>query len=140
MEGKINHEAHEEHEGISASVESVGREVVDAGLKVHRNLGPCLLESAYEHCLAHELGVRGLSVRRQVVLPIAYDGAILDAGYLLDMLIEEAVIIEVKAMEALTRLSEAQLLTYLKMSRLRLGYLMNFNVRLFRDGLKRLVL
>ena len=105
---------------------------------MHRALGPGLLESAYEHCLAHELATRGLPVRRQVGLPIDYDGARLDAGYRLDLLVAEAVIVEVKAVEALSRLHEAQMLTYLRLSGLRLGYLMNFNAVQLRQGLRRL--
>lgn len=112
---------------------------MDAGLKVHRTLGPGLLESVYEHCLAQELGQRGVALRRQVPLPVVYEGTRLDAGYRIDILVAEAIIVEVKAVEQSTRLYEAQLLTYLKLSGLRLGLLMNFNVELFRDGLKRLV-
>lgn len=109
-------------------------------LKVHRALGPGLLESAYEHCLAHELGKRGLVVRRQVMLPLSYDGLSLDAGYRLDLLVEEAIVVEVKAVEALTRLHEAQVLTYLRLSKRRLGLLINFNVELFKHGVRRFAL
>ncbi len=98
-----------------------------------------MLESAYEHCLAHELNLRGLAVRRQVVLPINYDGLLLDAGYRLDLLVEDSIVVEIKAVDLLTRLHEAQVLTYLKLSKRRLGFLMNFNVMLFKQGLKRLV-
>jgi GxxExxY protein len=136
----LDHKAHEGHEGLPAAVEALGRSVIDAGLKVHRTLGPGLLESAYEHCLAHELHRRGVSLRRQVPLPIVYEGSTLDAGYRLDLLVEDAVVIEVKAVDALTRLHEAQVLTYLKLSGHRLGFLMNFNVDLFKQGLRRLVL
>jgi GxxExxY protein len=111
--------------------------VVDAGLKVHRALGPGLLESAYEHCLAHELAARGIAAKRQVVLPIIYDGTVIDAGYRLDLLVEDTVIVEVKSVEALTRLHEAQILTYLRLAKRRLGLLMNFNVDLFKQGLRR---
>lgn len=113
--------------------------MVDAGLKVHKALGPGLLESAYEHCLAFELQRRGLIVRRQVTLPIVYDGEHIDAGYRLDLVLDESIILEVKAVDALTRVHEAQLLTYLKLSRMRLGFLMNFNVTLFKQGLRRLM-
>jgi GxxExxY protein len=136
----MNHEAHKEHQGLEPKLEAIGREVVDAALQVHRALGPGLLESAYEHCLEYELNKRGLTVRRQVALPITYDGQILDAGYRMDLLVEEAVIIEVKAAEALSRLFEAQVITYLKLSNRRLAYLINFNVPLLRQGLRRLVL
>jgi hypothetical protein len=113
----VNHEEHKGHEAIPAAVERAAQAVVDAGLKVHKALGPGLLESAYEHCLVHELSGRGFSLRRQAALPIQYDGVTLDA---------------------LTPLH--QLLTYLKLSGCRLGFLMNFNVPLFRQGLKRAVL
>ena len=114
--------------------------IVDAGLKVHRTLGPGLLESAYEHCLAHELKARGLSIGRQVALPITYEGETLDVGYRLDLLVNDLVVVEVKAVEALLKLHEAQMLTYLRLSGRRLGYLINFNVQLFRNGVRRLVL
>jgi GxxExxY protein len=113
---------------------------VDAGLKVHRALGPGLLESAYEHCLDHELCSRGLPVARQVPLPISYEGLRLDAGYRLDLVVASTIIVEVKAVEALSRLHEAQLVTYLKLSGLKVGFLMNFNVPLFKEGVRRLAL
>jgi GxxExxY protein len=115
------HEGHKDHEGLRAGLESVAGTVVDAGLKVHRVLGPGLLESAYEQCLAHELQIRGIPVRRQVALPVVYEGLRLDAGYRLDILVEDKIVIEVKAVEALTRLHEAQVLTYLKLPGCRLG-------------------
>jgi GxxExxY protein len=129
----LNHEAHEDHEGI----ETLAREIVDSGLKVHKALGPGLLESAYEHCLAYELHARGIGLHRQVALPIIYEDTKLDAGYRLDILVENAVIIEIKAVDALTRVHEAQLLTYLKLSGYRLGFLINFNTPLFKHGLRR---
>jgi len=115
-------------------------EIVDAGLKVHRALGPSLLESAYERCLAYEFEMRGIPARRQVGLPIVYEGARLDEGYRLDLVVGSAVIIEIKAVGELTRLHEAQILTYLKLSGYRLGFLMNFNVALFKHGLRRMAL
>jgi GxxExxY protein len=135
----LNHKEHKGHEGLGAELETLARTVVDAGLKVHKALGPGLLESAYEHCLAHELHTRGLSLDRQVALPIVYDGLKLDAGYRLDLLVEDKIIVEIKAVEALTRLHEAQVLTYLNLSARRLAFLMNFNVLLFKQGLRRLV-
>ncbi|HEY8573833.1 GxxExxY protein [Phenylobacterium sp.] len=137
-----DHEGHEDHEvglRLPPEIEKVGREVVDASIKVHRALGPGLLESAYEHCLAHELAGRGLVVRRQVGLPIEYEGLRLDAGYRLDLVVADAVIVEVKAVEAISRLYEAQLLTYLRLSGLRLGFLLNFNAVQLRQGLRRFV-
>lgn len=124
---------------LPPGIEAVGREVVGSAIKVHRALGPGLLESAYEHCLAHELSGRGLTVRRQVGLPIEYEGLRLDAGYRLDLVVADAVIVEVKAAEAISRLYEAQLLTYLKLSGLRLGYLLNFNAVQLKQGLRRFV-
>jgi GxxExxY protein len=133
------HEGHKGHEGIAPRLEAAGREIVDAAFKVHTALGPGLLESVYEPCLAHELTKRGLSVERQVALPVIYDGLILDAGYRIDLLVQDAIVIEVKATESFSRLYEAQVLTYLKLSGHRLGYLINFNVPHLRDGLRRLV-
>src|ERR1700733_7127589 len=119
----MNHQEHQEHQEISAEVDQVARSIVDAGLKVHRALGPGLLESAYEHCLAYELAQRGIEVRRQVALPVVYEGTRLDAGYRVDILVANAIVVEVKAVEQSTRLFEAQLLTYLKLSGLQLGLL-----------------
>jgi GxxExxY protein len=121
-------------------LEDLARCVVDAGLAVHRELGPGLLESAYEHCLAHELETRSVSTRRQVPLPLTYKGVTLDAGYRIDLLVEEMLIVEIKAVEALTRLHEAQIITYLKLSKRRLGFLMNFNAPLFKEGVRRFAL
>jgi GxxExxY protein len=133
-------EGSEGHEGLSLELERLGRAVVDAGLKVHRTLGPGLLESVYEHCLARELELRGVAARRQVALPITYEGVTLEVGYRLDLVVGDAVIVEIKAVEMLTRLHEAQVLTYLRLSNKRLAFLMNFNVTLFKNGLKRIVL
>jgi GxxExxY protein len=135
----VDRQARQERQEPSADADAVARTVVDAGLKVHRGLGPGLLESAYEACLVQELHLRGLRVRRQVPLPVEYEGLRLDGGYRLDLLVEDIVIVEVKAVETLLRLHEAQLITYLKLSGLRLGLLLNFNVALFRDGARRLV-
>ena len=129
-----------DHLPIDANIEGVGREIIDCGLRVHQTLGPGLLESAYETCLAYEFTCRGLNVRRQVALPIIYDGITLDAGYRIDILVEDAVIVEIKAIDLLQPIHQAQLLTYLKLSGRRLGYLMNFNVALFKQGIKRIVL
>ena len=120
---------------ISPETEAIGRSVIDAGLRVHSVLGAGLLESAYEHCLAQELARRSIAIQRQMVLPIRYENITLDAGYRIDLLAGAMVLIEVKSVNALTLIHQAQLLTYLKLSNCRLGFLMNFNVRLFRDGL-----
>ena len=125
---------------MEAHIEAIATQVVAAGLTVHRALGPGLLESAYEHCLAYELEQRGCVVERQVAQPILYGDITFDAGYRLDLLIGHEVIIELKAVDALAPIHHAQLLTYLKLSKRRLGFLMNFNVPLFKDGLKRVAL
>ena len=117
----------------------IGSAVVESALAVHTALGPGLLESAYEVCLAHELGKRGRKVERQVALPINYDGVRLDAGYRIDLLVSGAVIVELKSVDRLAPIHVAQLLSYLKLSRLNLGYLLNFNVVHMRHGIKRVV-
>jgi GxxExxY protein len=124
----------------TANVDALAKIVVDAALQVHRFLGPGLLESVYEQCLAHELVMRGIAARRQVVLPVSYGGVTLDAGYRLDLVVGESIVIEVKAVDQLLRLHEAQVLTYLKLSGLPLAFLINFNVELLKDGVRRLVL
>jgi GxxExxY protein len=128
------------HDDVHPDRERLASIIVNSGLKVHRALGPGLLESAYEHCLSHELRTRGLAVERQIPLPIVYDGTTLDAGYWIDIMVEHAIIVEIKAVEALTPVHHAQLLTYLKLSRCRIGFLMNFHVALFKQGVKRMVL
>ncbi len=114
--------------------------IVDAAYAVHSKLGPGLLESVYEVCLAHELKKRGLRVERQVSLPVHYDGMDLDAGLRLDLIVEKCVIVELKAVEAILPVHTAQMLTYLKLTGHRVGLLINFNVPLIRDGIKRIVL
>ena len=139
-EEKRNHQAHQAHQEVGAQADKVARALVDAGLKVHKALGPGLLESVYEHCLVYELESRGLSLQRQAALPVRYRDIVLDAGYRLDLIVEEMVVVEIKAVENLTRLHEAQILTYLRCSGCRVGLLMNFNVPLFKQGVRRLVL
>jgi GxxExxY protein len=133
------HQAGQAHQGVARELDQLARVVVDAGLKVHRTLGPGLLESVYENCLARELELRGVASRRQVGLPIVYEGMTLEVGYRLDLLVGDAIVVEVKSVEALSRLHEAQVLTYLRLSNKRLGLLMNFNVVLFKDGVRRLI-
>lgn len=113
--------------------------VIEYAIKVHRALGPGMLEGAYEICLMHELAQNGFRVRSQVTLPIVYDGIKLDAGYRIDLLVEDAIIVELKALDRLHPVHEAQLLSYLRMSELKLGLLINFNVKLLRDGVRRVV-
>jgi GxxExxY protein len=117
----------------------VSGQVVNAAMKVHSVLGPGLLESAYEACLAHELRTRNLRVQTQIELPVRYEGIVIDAGYRIDMLVADAVLVELKAVERLMPIHEAQLLSYLKLSGRKLGLLINFNVVHLRDGIKRIV-
>ena len=128
-----------EFEPIPERTEDVVRQVMDAAFAVHRALGPGLLESVYEICLCHELSKRGLRFQHQVGLPVVYDGVRLEAGLRLDVVVEECVIIEIKAVEKTIPLYEAQLLTYLKLTGVRVGLLINFNVPLLKDGLLRVV-
>jgi GxxExxY protein len=116
----------------------ITEEIIGSAITVHRALGPGLIESAYEVCLAHEMHKQGLHVQTQVALPVLYDNIKLDAGYRLDLLVEQRIIIELKAVERLIPIHEAQLLSYLKLSKLPLGLLINFNVKLLRDGIRRL--
>lgn len=120
-------------------LEVMAQVVVDSIVKVHRALGPGLLESAYQACLAHELRKRGIAVETEVPQPVEYDGVRIDAGYRLDMLVEQEIIMENKSVQALAPIHEAQLLTYLKLSGRRLGFLINWNVPLVKDGIKRMV-
>lgn len=113
--------------------------VFESGLKVHSELGPGLLESAYEECLFYELQQTGLFVEKQKPLPLVYREVKLDAGYRLDLFVERKLIVEIKAVEALNDLHMAQILTYLKLSNCKLGLLINFNIVLFKNGVKRVV-
>jgi GxxExxY protein len=120
-------------------IEEIAKTIVDAAIKVHRALGPGLLESAYQACLAYELRKRGLRVECELVLPVVYDGQQIDAGYRIDMLVESCIIIENKTVDQLLPIHEAQLLTYLKLRDCRLGFLLNWNVTLMKYGIKRMV-
>jgi GxxExxY protein len=120
-------------------VETIAKEIVDSAVKVHRALGPGLLESAYQHCLAYELRKRGLQVETEVYLPVIYDGQQIDAGFRIDILVENCVIVENKAVAELAPIHKAQLLTYLKLHQLWLGFIINWNVKLIKDGINRVV-
>ena len=113
--------------------------IIGAAIAVHRELGPGLLESAYEACLTHELTQQGLKVERQKPMPVTYKGLRLDCGYRLDMLVEEKVVVEVKSVKKFDAVHEAQLLSYLRLSGCKAGLILNFNVPLLRDGIKRMV-
>jgi GxxExxY protein len=117
----------------------IGRKVVNCALNVHRNLGPGLLESTYQACLAYELRMAGLSVQMETALPVIYQEVKLECGYRLDLLVENKVIIEVKSVGALNDVHLAQILTYLKLSNNRLGFLLNFNVSRIKNGIRRVV-
>jgi GxxExxY protein len=125
---------------LSDKTNLIAKDIVDAAFQVHSKLGPGLLESVYELCLAHELGKRNLKYKPQVAVPVTYDEIKLDAGFRLDLLVEDQVIIELKAVEQVLPVHEAQLLTYLKLTQLRLGLLINFNVPLIKQGIKRIIL
>ena len=124
---------------LSPEIERVCTEVVDAGFKVHDRMQPGLLESVYEACLFYELTKRGLRVERQVPVPVFYDGVKLDVGIRIDLLVEDCVIIELKAVETMNPIFPLILKNYLRLADKRVGFLMNFNVPKFKDGLKRLV-
>ena len=116
----------------------IAKIVFKLGLKVHRSLGPGLLESAYEQCLFYEINKYGLKVEKQKALPLVYEEVILDAGYRIDLLVESQVIVELKSVEKVIPLYDAQLLSYLKLSGSKIGLLINFNVPRLKDGIKRL--
>jgi GxxExxY protein len=122
---------------MNSRINEISGQIVDAALKVHTALGPGLLESAYEICLCHELRKRNLRIEVQKTLPVVYDGVNLDAGYRLDLLVEESVIVELKAVESVNDVHRAQLLSYLKRSGCPLGLLLNFNVKWMKDGIQR---
>ena len=120
-------------------INELSSKFIGAAIEVHKSLGPGLLESAYEECICHEIGFGGLSYERQKSLPLTYRGLQLDCGYRLDVVVENAIILELKSCEAIEPIHKAQLLTYLKLSGLSLGLVLNFNVPLMRDGVVRVV-
>jgi GxxExxY protein len=113
--------------------------IIGAAIEVHRNLGPGLLESAYEECLCHELSQSGLRYQRQVSLPVTYKGLKLDCGYRMDIVVEDSVILEIKSIDEFAPIHSAQLLTYLRLTKMQVGLLINFDVPVLKNGLKRLV-
>jgi len=121
------------------TTDELAEQVIGAAIEVHRELGPGLLESAYERCLVHELNLMGIPAERQKIQPISYKGHEIDEGYRLDIFVDRQIVLELKAVEKLTDLHMAQLITYLKLSDCTLGYLINFNVKMLKDGLKRIV-
>ena len=120
--------------------EELTERIIGAAIEVHRTLGPGLLESVYEECLCHELGLRDLKFERQVALPLQYKGISVSVGYRADIIVEGAILLELKAVERLLPVHEAQLLTYLRLSRMRVGLLLNFNTSVMKHGIVRRVL
>ena len=119
--------------------EEITEKIIGAAIEVHRHLGPGLLESAYEECLCQELTLRKVAFKKQVALPVEYKGLRLDCGYRMDLVVEQKVVVEIKSVEALLPIHDAQILTYLKLSGFHVGLLMNFNVPLLKKGIKRFV-
>jgi len=128
------------YEPLTENENRIGRLIVEAAFEVHKNLGPGLLEKVYEVCFAHELQKRGLNVKRQIDIPIQYDGIIFQEGLRLDVLVEDLVICELKAVEQVNPVWVAQVLSHLKLTGKRLGYLINFDVPLIKDGIRRIIL
>jgi GxxExxY protein len=130
------------HKGTKDTKDSVGDgtfDIVGSAIEVHRQLGPGLLESAYEICLSRELSLRGVPFQRQVSLPVEYRGLQLDCGYRLDLVVNQSIIVEIKALAKVLPIHRAQVLTYLKLTKYRLGLLINFNVEVLRSGLYRII-
>ena len=124
---------------MKGDLNAITHKIIGGAIEVHRALGPGLLESAYEACLAFELAERGLKVEQQKPLPVVYKDVHLDCGYRLDLLVEDAVIVELKAVSELAPIHEAQVLSYLKLSGCKVGLLINFNVEVLKQGIRRLV-
>ena len=127
------------HKPLSAELEITGKKIVDAAYTVHKNLGPGLLEKVYEICFCHELKKRGLKYQRQLEIPVVYDGITFNEGLRLDVLVENQVICELKALETVNPVWEAQVLSHLKITEKRLGYLINFNVSNIGKGIRRFI-
>ena len=124
----------------SEEVEALTEKIIGCAIEVHRTLGPGLLESAYRQCLARELSLAHLSFQMEVPLPISYKDVLLDCGYRIDLLVEETVLLELKSVESLLPIHEAQILSYLKLARIPIGLLINFHVLKLKNGIKRFVL
>lgn len=124
---------------MNGGVNSITERIINSAITVHKELGPGLLESAYEACLMHELLTNGVSVERQKELPVKYRGVQIDCGYRLDLLVEDQVVVELKSVDRLENIHEAQVLSYLKLSGYQVGLLINFNVRFLKDGIRRFV-
>ncbi len=125
---------------ISSHINKISGEIIDAAIQVHKAMGPGLLENVYEACLAHELREKGLKTEQQISVPVVYKKVQLEVGFRMDLLVEKLVIVELKAVERLLPIHEAQVLTYLKLTGHRVGLLLNFNEVLMKRGIKRIVL
>jgi GxxExxY protein len=128
------------NQDVPGEIEQFSKPILDSAYSVHTKLGPGLMENIYELAMVHELEKRGVRVQRQVPLPVVYDGVDLGVGLKLDLMIEESIIVELKAVESILPVHEAQLMTYLNLAKKRLGFLMNFNVASMKDGIDRVVL
>ena len=128
------------YKSLSEREEFIAEKIVDAAYNVHKILGPGLLEKVYEVCFCHELSKRELKYKRQVDIPVVYDGMTFDEGLRLDVLVEELIICELKAVDQMNSVWEAQIISHLKLTNKRLGFLINFNVPLIRNGIKRIIL
>lgn len=133
----MNHEVHEDHEGYTFG--DLSHAVIGAAIEVHRELGPGLLESVYQRCLAFELISRGIEIAEEVPLPVVYKGASLDCGYRLDLVVGGDLLVELKSVQAVEPVHQAQVLTYLKLSGLKRALLINFNVPFLKEGIRRFV-
>ena len=125
---------------MSKDIEAIGKDIVDAAYQIHKQFGPGLLESAYQECHVYELRKRGRIVQAELVLPIEYDGQQFDKGYRIDELVDDLVIVENKALDEVHPIHMAQLLTYMKLKNIKLGFLINWNVKLIKNGIQRVVL
>ena len=144
QDGEDSPQRHRDTEGASttspqADLNRITGMVIDCAFAIHSTLGPGLLESLYEACLEHELRKRGLAVKRQLMVPVVYDGLKFDEGFRVDLLVEERVVVELKAVEQLLPVHDAQVLTYLKLLRRRVGLLINFNTPKLKEGIRRFV-
>jgi GxxExxY protein len=131
---------HRDTEDSEVDLNTITERIIGAAIEVHKVLGPGLMESAYEECLCRELLLRGIGVERQLPLQVEYKGIRLDCGYRLDLLVEQSVVVEIKSLSSIEPIHEAQLLTYLKLGGWKLGLLVNFNVPLLKDGIRRRIL
>ncbi|HEX7286485.1 MAG TPA: GxxExxY protein [Candidatus Angelobacter sp.] len=126
--------------GVGLRYEGLTEQILGAAIEVHKEIGPGLMESIYEECLCHELHLRGLAFKRQLIVPVTYKGVNLNCGHRLDLLVEDTVILELKAVERILPVHEAQLLTYLRLLKKPVGFILNFNVPVLRAGIVRRVL